>query len=191
MLLYGGGQHSHVVEDGLRDHYPNMPIHRFDDAYTENQYDPDFWPDDSVLITVGNNSIRKKIAEKVTHPFGQFKHHTAIISKHVLIKEGVQICQGAIIQTGAIIGKHTIINTRGQVDHDCIIGDYCKIAPGAILCGCVTLGEGVWVGAGATIIEGITIAPWTYIGAGAVVTKDITEAGTYIGVPAKKLRNNF
>lgn len=187
MLLYGSGQHSNVVEDGLKDWNSTMPIHRFDDGIEGMEYDPDFSPDDSLLITIGNNEIRKKVAQKVKHQFGQFKHHTAIISKNVRIKEGVQILHGAVIQTGSIIGKHTIVNTRGQIDHDCIIGDYCKVAPGAILCGCVTLGEGVWVGAGATIIEGITIAPWTYIGAGAVVTKDITESGLYVGVPAKKV----
>ena len=45
-----------------------------------------------------------------------------------------------------------------------------------------------WVSAGATIINNRTICPGCMIGAGAVVVKDILDPGTYVGVPAKKLK---
>ena len=44
------------------------------------------------------------------------------------------------------------------------------------------------VGTGAQILQGLTICDDTIIGAGAVVTKDILEPGTYVGIPAKKIK---
>ena len=44
------------------------------------------------------------------------------------------------------------------------------------------------MGTGARIIQGHKITEDTIIGAGAVVLKDIDEAGTYVGVPAKKVK---
>ena len=44
------------------------------------------------------------------------------------------------------------------------------------------------MGTGAHILQGLTISDDTIVGAGAVVTKDITEPGTYVGVPARKIK---
>jgi acetyltransferase-like isoleucine patch superfamily enzyme len=72
------------------------------------------------------------------------------------------------------------------VDHDCEIGDFSHISPGATIAGEVKIGARTWVGAGATVSNGISVCDGCIIGAGAVAVKDITEPGTYIGVPAKK-----
>ena len=44
------------------------------------------------------------------------------------------------------------------------------------------------VGSGSTIIQLVEIAPYTIIGAGAVVVKTIEDSGTYVGVPARKIK---
>lgn len=49
------------------------------------------------------------------------------------------------------------------------------------------IGNKVSIGSNATILP-IDICDNVVIGAGAVVTKDITEAGVYVGNPAKKLK---
>lgn len=50
------------------------------------------------------------------------------------------------------------------------------------------IGNNVSIGSNATILP-VTICDNVVIGAGAVVTKNITEAGVYVGNPAKKIRN--
>ena len=71
-----------------------------------------------------------------------------------------------------------------------MIGDYCHIAVGARVAGTVRLGDNVWLGAGATIKNNVTLCADCIIRAGAVVVKDIKEPGTYVGVPAKKIKGN-
>ena len=72
--------------------------------------------------------------------------------------------------------------------HDTVIGDFSTIAPNAAIMGRVRIGERCYIGANATIIPEITICPDTIIGAGAVVNKSIKEPGTYVGVPAKRIK---
>ena len=96
---------------------------------------------------------------------------------------------GAVINPGAQIGIGCIINTSSSVDHDCVVEDYVHISVGAHLSGTVRVGKGTWIGAGAIVSNNINICGGCMIGAGAVVIKDIAEPGTYVGVPAKKLRD--
>jgi acetyltransferase-like isoleucine patch superfamily enzyme len=95
--------------------------------------------------------------------------------------------QGAIIQSSVKIGKHSIINTRASIDHDCVIQDYVHIAPGVILCGNVQIGEG----AGTTIMQGIRVGKWSVIGAGSVVLKDIPDHVTAVGSPCKIIKQHI
>ena len=95
---------------------------------------------------------------------------------------------GAVINPGTRLGKGCIINTCSSVDHDCVVSDYAHIAVGAHLCGTVAIGEGTWIGAGATVVNNVSICSDCMIGAGTVVIKNIEISGTYIGVPAKRIK---
>ncbi|MGR5470774.1 DapH/DapD/GlmU-related protein, partial [Vibrio astriarenae] len=89
------------------------------------------------------------------------------------IETGVQVFPNAIIQAGASIDCHTIVNTGVIVEHDCIIGQFNHLAPRATLCGQVRTALNVYIGAGATVIQNIQLADNVVVGAGAVVTKDV------------------
>jgi acetyltransferase-like isoleucine patch superfamily enzyme len=84
-----------------------------------------------------------------------------------------------------VIGKGTLINTGAHLHHDIEIGDFCEIAPAALLLGKAKLGSHVFVGAGAIILPGITVGKNVVIGAGAIVTKNISDNQKVKGNPAK------
>ena len=88
----------------------------------------------------------------------------------------------AVINAGAKIGEHCIINTGAIVEHDNILENYVHISVGAKLAGTVHVGRATWIGIGASVSNNLSIC------AGAVVVKDITESGTYIGVPARRMK---
>jgi len=116
--------------------------------------------------------------------------HSAVIQEGVEIGNGTVVFEGVVVNTSSVIGRGVILNTRCLVDHDCVIGDFTHIAPGATISGGVRIGADSIVGAGATIIHGRRVASRSYIGAGAVVVRDIVEPGVYAGVPARKLRDD-
>lgn len=141
-----------------------------------------------LIISIGQNSIRKKIAENLNVDFGMVVHPSAIISGCSSIGKGTVVMQGAIIQSCASIGEHCIINTGASVDHDCRIGDFVHISPHATLCGNVSVGEGAWVGAGTTVIPGVKIGKWSVVGAGSVVLDDIPDGVVAVGNPCKVIK---
>lgn len=146
-------------------------------------------PNIEFAIGIGNNDLRKIISEK----YKELHYYTAIhpsaqIALDVDIEEGTVIMANSCINTSSKVGKHVIINTGVVVEHDNIIENYVHISPNATLCGTVKIGELTHIGAGAVIKNNISITNHCTIGAGAVVVKDISEKGTFVGVPAKKIR---
>jgi sugar O-acyltransferase (sialic acid O-acetyltransferase NeuD family) len=141
------------------------------------------------FIAIGDNTIREKIynhlASKKLSPTNAI-HATAVIdSTATIAANGVMVAANATINPLVQIGKGVICNTNCSIDHECIINDFAHIAPGAVLCGNVTIGTKTFVGANAVIKQGITIGNNCMIGAGAVVVRDVPDEATVVGVPAK------
>jgi sugar O-acyltransferase (sialic acid O-acetyltransferase NeuD family) len=140
---------------------------------------------DYFIIGIGNDKIRKKIAEEYQLKWATLIHPKTIIAKTATIKEGTVICAGAIIQTEVEIGKHCIINTNCSIDHESIISDYCSICPSSTICGQVKVGESSFIGANSTIIQTIEIGKECILGAGSVVIRNIPNNSKAVGNPAK------
>ncbi|AZN38588.1 acetyltransferase [Paenibacillus albus] len=146
--------------------------------------------DNDVFIGIGNNAVRKRIHTDLESKHASIPtlvHPTAIIGERVEIEPGTVVMAGAIINCCTSIGKGCIINTGAIVEHDNQVEDFVHLSPGVRLAGTVRVGEGTWLGIGSIVINNITITSESIIGAGAVVVRDIMMAGTYVGVPAKRL----
>lgn len=142
------------------------------------------------VIAIGNACIREKIAKKLfgVHWYTAI-HPTAVVSDiDVKIGEGTVVMANVVINSGARIGKHCIVNSGAIVEHDNQIGDFVHISVGAKLAGTVTVGKATWIGIGASVSNNINICGDCMIGAGAVVVQNIEKAGTYVGVPVRKIR---
>ena len=144
--------------------------------------------DSRVLIAIGNNQIRKKIAREIKMDANQFIsviHPSAIISPSAKIAPGTVVMPNAVINANAVIHSHCIINTGVIVEHDCTIFNYSHLSPRVTLTGNVTVDEGANIGAATTAIPGVTIGEWSVIGAGATVIRDIPGYQKAVGCPAK------
>ena len=192
VIVIGAGGHGRVVADIIRasgDFVEGFLDDKEIQGFTTlgKVKDCEKYQDRYIIIAVGNNEIRQKIAQKYPNlNYYTAVHPSAIISPDVEIGAGSCVMPGVVLNSGAKIGRHCIINTHSTVEHDCIIGDYAHISPGAILCGTVTVGEHTQIGAGGVVKNNISIIADVLVGAGAVVVKDIVKKGTYIGVPAEK-----
>lgn len=191
VYLFGAGGHAKVIIDILQ-----LNDITVEELYDDNKTIKDFMgipisPEikSPLIISIGNNSIRKKIATDLNEvTYDKAISTNAVISRNVSIGDGTVIVQGSIIQSCSQIGKHVIINTAATVDHDCNIHDFVHIAPGVNLCGGVEVGEGTLIGAGSTVIPGIKIGQWCIIGAGSVITNDIPDNVVAAGVPCKVIK---
>lgn len=85
--------------------------------------------DSPIIISIGDNKIRKRISEKLVACFGKAIYPEAMVSDSADVGEGSVVMQGSLIQACAVVGKHCIVNTGASVDHDCMIGDYVHLSP--------------------------------------------------------------
>ncbi|MEO1655453.1 MAG: acetyltransferase [Bacteroidota bacterium] len=198
MLLYGAGGHAKVIISiaqrlgieikGIFDDAPK--VSSLKDIPVYPNYDPHFLPQEPVIISIGNNQIRRDIKAKVRHPFAHLTHPSALVEEVLVLGEGSVVFPQAIIQIDARLGAQVIVNTAALIEHDCLIEDYVHVGPRSTLCGGVKVGEGSLIGAASTVLPNIQIGRWTKVGAGAVVTKDIPDFAMVIGNPARIISNS-
>jgi sugar O-acyltransferase (sialic acid O-acetyltransferase NeuD family) len=143
-------------------------------------------------IAVGSPVIRKKIADKISSENTLFPNliHSSVIydDRYTNFGKGIIICPGVNITTNVLIQDFAQINQDVTIGHDTIIQKFTTISPGANISGNVNLNCSTFIGAGVTILENISIIDNAIIGAGSLVTKSIFENGTYVGIPAKKIK---
>lgn len=146
------------------------------------------------LITIGhlgnptlrNNILRVLVNLKVEMPV--IASPSAYISKHSKIDFGSIIMHHALINAGVSVGNNCIINTKAIIEHDSQIGNNTHISTGAIINGDCSIEENCFIGSGVVVSHSIKINKNTIIGSGSSVIKNIIESGTYVGVPAKKIK---
>lgn len=189
--LFGAGGHGRVIMEIIEAAGDNAGVF-YDDNPTVGELNGsrvckavDSEIEGPVIVSIGDNEMRKRVVERLNADFATAVHPSAIVSPSSHIDAGSVVMHGSVIQANARIGKHCIINTVSSVDHDCKIGDYVHISPRATLCGNVSIGEGTLIGSGAVVVQGVRIGKWSIIGAGSVVIKDIPDGVIAYGNPCE------
>ena len=100
----------------------------------------------------------------------------AIIREKVEIGEGAVIMMGAILNIGAVVGKGTMIDMGTVLGGRATVGDRCHIGAGTVLAGVVEP---------ASATPGIHIGRGAVVAAGAVVIEDVPENAVVAGSPAR------
>jgi sugar O-acyltransferase (sialic acid O-acetyltransferase NeuD family) len=200
MYLYGASGHCKVIIDtiaskqeltinGIVDDHPSHEVLYGIPVFNTKEFET--FSDKNIIVSVGDNSIRKKIVAHLAADYSIAIHAKAIVSDHATINEGTVIMPAAVVNADVFIGQHCIINTAAVIEHDCKIANFVHVSPNAALAGDVTVGEGTHIGIGAIVIQGIKIGKWATIGAGAVVISDIPDYAVVVGNPGKIIKYNI
>ena len=120
----------------------------------------------------------------------------AVIREKVEIGEGAVIMMGAVINIGAVIGEGTMIDMGAVLGGRAIVGNRCHIGAGTVLAGVVepasatpvVIEDDVMIGANAVVIEGVRVGRGAVVGAGAIVIKDVPAGAVVVGNPARIIK---
>ena len=139
---------------------------------------------------IGNGQTRMRLSRlfSAEAEFPRLIHPTAVLGARVKSGKGLVAQQFVTITTNVNIGEFCQLNIFASISHDCTIGDFFTASPKVSVSGNVHIGNLVTIGTNAAVLPGINICDNVIIGAGAIVTKNITEPGTYVGIPARKIK---
>ena len=120
----------------------------------------------------------------------------AIIREQVEIGEGAVIMMGAIINIGSVIGEGSMIDMGAVLGGRATVGKTCHIGAGTVLAGVVEpasatpviIEDDVMIGANAVVIEGVRVGRGAVVGAGAIVIKDVPAGAVVVGNPARIIK---
>ena len=149
-----------------------------------------------IIIAVSEPNIRKQISVNISSLNCQIISINAInsiIDTNLVIGIGSILTDFVYIGTNVKIGKYFHANIFSYVEHDCQIGDYVTLAPGAKCNGNIIVEDFVYVGSGAIVKQGSSIKPLTIgrgsvIGMGSVVIDDIPSGVVVAGNPARIIK---
>jgi acetyltransferase EpsM len=208
LIIIGGGEHARVVAEAARSRPDLWDLQGF----LERQHCPQMekesglpWlgtdEDCSRFVQVGTaawfvlgvggigpSKIRRDLVTRYTaveERWASIVHAAAHVSPSATIGKGAVVLSGVVVNCGAALGDHCVINSGAVIEHDVRVGSFVQVSPGSAIGGGAVLEEGCYVGLGARVRDHVTVGSGAMVGMGAAVVGNVPAGLTVMGVPAK------
>lgn len=199
--VYGAAGCGRGIMPLLRAQYPKAKLVFIDDVQAPGYINGHYiltWTDfieckvdkKAVSIAISDPKIRNTLAEKCSAahiPLIEARAASVLQMDDVVIEEGACLSPFVTLTSNIRIGRCFHANLYSYIEHDCNIGNFVTIAPGAKVNGNVTIGDHAYVGSGAIIRQGLNVGAGAVVGMGAVVICDVPPGVIVVGNPAKPL----
>ena len=142
------------------------------------------------FVAIGDNQKRERTSKYLLSngiKLINAIHPSSVISGSVVLGKGVMVGGNAIINAQADIKDGSICNSASVVEHNCHVGEYAHIAPGAVLGGSVKIGNFTLIGAGGVVLHDVTVGDYVIVGAGAVVIRNVENNLKMVGNPQRRI----
>ena len=148
-------------------------------------------PKTKICIAMGPTQRRKKLLKKYKKNILTYVSNKSLVSPTAKVLNGSFIQSYCYLGNNCKIGECCKINVRSNIHHDSEVGSFTDMAPNSTVLGNSKIGKKCYLGAGSIIREKILVTDNVMTGINSAVVEDITKPGTYVGVPAKKIKKFY
>lgn len=143
-----------------------------------------------VVFAISDVYVKQNIYKKILqinkgHYFPIVIAKNSYVSKRAMLSEGTIVGRYCSVSTSVQLGKFVFLNTKCDIGHDSVIGDFCSLMPSVNVSGNVTIGNRTLIGVQSAILQGIKIGSDVTVGMGSKVMTDVPDNCTVMGYPAK------
>tara|TARA_R110002072_G_scaffold242550_1_gene401305 strand:- start:1429 stop:2058 length:630 start_codon:yes stop_codon:yes gene_type:complete len=200
--VYGASGCGRGIMPLVRAQYPNTPLLFIDDGLAlsaANGHAIVDWdtfkarPElrKGVCLALSSGHLRATLARRCDDAgiaLVEARAASVVEMDDVVLGDGACLSPFVTLTSNIRIGRAFHANLYSYIEHDCVVGDYVTLAPGAKVNGAITIGDHAYIGANAVIRQGLSIGERAVIGMGAVVTMDVPAGATVVGNPARILK---
>lgn len=129
--------------------------------------------------------------QKYNLSFFNLIHKFSYVPRSVEMGQGNYIGAGVVLAANIQLGDFNFVNRAASIGHDTKISSYNHFGPGCTIAGNCRIGNRNCFYTRSSVINNLEIKDDIIIGAGGVVVDNILEAGTYVGVPSRKLQSGL
>lgn len=109
-----------------------------------------------------------------------------VIEDNVEIYPFSNVDRGTLFETRVMKGAK--IDHYSHIGHNTQVGQNSIITAATVMCGGSRIGANTWIGVNTILKEKIEVGDDCLIGLGSIVTKDVPNGETWVGAPARKLK---
>lgn len=147
---------------------------------------------DIIFLAIGYNRLNYKellLGRFSNIPLATIIHPTAFIEKNTIIEDGVLIYPFAYVGPRVHLKKCVVVNVYTYLPHDNTVEACTFLSGGINIGGKVNIGKRCFIGIGVTTNDSIEIGNDVFLGSNTLVLKSILKPGTYVGSPARKIKD--
>jgi len=147
-----------------------------------------------LLVCAGRGSTREDLVGRLSElgvgpgRFATVVHPSVDVPLGCFVGGGSVLLQGAVLTANVRVGHHVVVMPNAVLTHDDVVDDYATICAGVALGGRVRVGRGAYLGMNSSVREGRVVGTGSVLGMGAALTVDLPAGETWVGVPARRLR---
>jgi sugar O-acyltransferase (sialic acid O-acetyltransferase NeuD family) len=147
-----------------------------------------------LLVCAGRGSSRASIVGRLSGMgighgrFATVVHPAVEVPLGCFVGGGSIILNGAVLTANVRVGHHVVVMPQAVLTHDDVVDDYATICAGVTLGGRVRVGRGAYLGMSSSVREGRVVGAGAVLGMGAALTVDLPPGQTWVGIPARRMR---
>jgi sugar O-acyltransferase (sialic acid O-acetyltransferase NeuD family) len=150
--------------------------------------------DASLLVCAGRGQSRRAIVSRLRELGVDDDRFATLIAPDVHVPDSCSVGAGSVLLSGTVltsdvtVGAHVVTMPGVVLTHDNHVADFATLCARVTIGGDVTVGEAAYLGMGALVREQVQVAAEAVLGMGSVLLSDLPYRETWVGVPARRIR---